>query len=80
MPDAKYIGSKIKKIRKELRLSRTEFAELLGISLSAVAMYETGERIPRDEIKYKISRLAGTSVDPIFFTEHAHEKRQQERD
>lgn len=61
------VAKSIKQIREKLNLSRSEFAELLGISVSAVAMYETGERIPRDETKYKISRLAGETVDSIFF-------------
>lgn len=63
------VAKSIKQIREKLNLSRSEFAELLGISVSAVAMYETGELIPRDETKYKISRLAGETVDSIFFKE-----------
>ena len=47
--------------------SREEVAKSLGISLSALAMYERGERSPRDEIKIKIADYYKTSVQDIFF-------------
>lgn len=52
-----------------LRGERTqlEVAKALGISQSTYAMYETGRRIPTDEIKIKISVYYGTSVQDIFF-------------
>lgn len=57
-------------ILRELRGEKTqgEIAESLGISKSAWAMYERGERIPRDEIKVRISNFFGKSVEEIFFT------------
>ena len=39
----------------------------LGISTSALSMYECGERIPRDEIKIKIANYYSKSVGEIFF-------------
>ncbi len=47
--------------------SRESVATDLNISLSALAMYETGKRIPRDEIKVKFSKYYKTSVEDIFF-------------
>lgn len=35
--------------------------------MSALAMYENGARIPRDENKEKITRYYGKTVDEIFF-------------
>ncbi|MCH4205165.1 MAG: hypothetical protein LKF53_02075 [Solobacterium sp.] len=35
-------------------------------------MYETGKRVPRDEIKMKISKYYKKSVGSIFFEESAH--------
>lgn len=46
---------------------RTEVASALGVSVSALAMYETGARIPRDETKRKIAKFYGKSVGEIFF-------------
>lgn len=47
--------------------TQLEVAKALGISQSTYAMYETGRRIPTDEIKIKISVYYGTSVQDIFF-------------
>lgn len=38
-----------------------------GISTSALAMYETGKRMPRDEIKVKLARYYNTTVEELFF-------------
>lgn len=44
-----------------------EIAEKVGISQSTYAMYETGERMPSDEIKVKLARLYNKTVQEIFF-------------
>ena len=48
--------------------SRDSVAKALNISVSALGMYENGERIPRDEIKVKLARYYKTSVEVIFFS------------
>lgn len=54
---------------KELRGKRTlkEVAKPIGVSTSAMAMYERGERIPRDEIKVAISNFYNVAITDIFF-------------
>lgn len=54
----------------ELRGNRTqeEVARANDLSLSAIGMYERGERIPRDEVKIKLAKYYGKSVQDIFFT------------
>ena len=47
--------------------SREEVAKVVGISTSALAMYETGGRVPRDEIKMALANYYGKSVSEIFF-------------
>ena len=54
--------------------SRKTVADSIGISVSALAMYEQGERIPRDNIKIKLASYYGRSVSFIFFTNNEHEK------
>ena len=46
--------------------ARAEVAANLGISVSALTMYENGARIPRDEMKIKIAAYYGKSVQEIF--------------
>lgn len=47
--------------------TQTEVAEALNISISALSMYENGQRIPRDEVKQRIAEYYNKSVDIIFF-------------
>lgn len=53
---------------RELRgnKSREEVSAELGISISAISMYENGERIPRDDLKIKIANYYDVSVQDIF--------------
>lgn len=65
--DSKAIGQKLRTLRGNLDAKTV--AKALGISTSALFMYERGERIPRDQIKKRISQYFGKSVEEIFFTE-----------
>lgn len=47
--DGKTIGHKLRALRGEMDAKTV--ADALGISTSALFMYERGERIPRDQIK-----------------------------
>ncbi|MEK4712292.1 helix-turn-helix transcriptional regulator [Sporosarcina sp. FSL K6-5500] len=68
--DKALIGKRLTDLRGEQ--AREGVAERLGISLSALQMYENGQRIPRDEIKMKIARYYNSSVEDIFFTPLPH--------
>lgn len=59
------IGKKLIALRGNK--SQVEVSGALGISPSALSMYETGERVPRDEIKIKIADYYNQSVESIFF-------------
>lgn len=61
-------------VLRELRGDKTqkEVAKALGITASAWAMYERGERTPRDEVKVKIAKFFGKSVEEIFFAKYVH--------
>ena len=58
------------KILKDLRGDRCmkEVAAAVGISISALGMYETGKRMPRDSIKMRLAAFYGKTVEEIFFT------------
>ena len=70
--DSEKIAQTLIQLRGEK--TRAEVASALGLSVSAVAMYENGERIPRDETKIKIAAYYGKSVEDIFFATQCHEK------
>lgn len=65
MVEPKEIGRRLVMLRGKRR--REDVAKALEISPSAIAMYENGERIPRDEIKVKIAQFYNKTVQEIFF-------------
>ena len=48
--------------------TQKEVAEACNISIAALAMYETGQRIPRDEVKVRLANYYHRNVQTIFFT------------
>lgn len=70
MLNAKEIGRRLVKLRGNT--SRDVVAKAVGISVSAISMYENGERIPRDEIKIKLANFYKKSVQEIFFDQKCH--------
>lgn len=47
--------------------SRETVAAAVGVSISAISMYENGERIPRDDVKIRFAKYYKKSVQEIFF-------------
>lgn len=60
-------GDKLIKLRG--KKPREQVANDVGISVSALAMYETEARMPRDEIKVRLANYFGRTVQYIFFTD-----------
>ena len=63
--DSKQIGERLRKLRGNR--SQREVADACGITDMAISLYESGERIPRDETKIALAKFYGTSVEAIFF-------------
>ncbi|WP_455500924.1 helix-turn-helix domain-containing protein [Gemmiger sp.] len=68
--DVMLMAKKLRKLRGNK--SRRVVADACGISVSALAMYEKGERVPRDEIKVRLAGYYGKSVMFIFFATAEH--------
>ena len=68
MTDSMMNASEIGKRLRELRGDKTmqAVANEIGISVSALNMYELGERIPRDEIKIRLCRYYGVDVGLFY--------------
>lgn len=64
--NAKKIGRRLIKLRGTK--SQSEVANAVGISDSALSMYECGERIPRDSVKVKLAQYYEKTVQSIFLT------------
>ncbi len=63
--NTKAIGEKLKNLRGERSIAKV--AKDIGISQSALSMYESGQRIPRDGVKIRLADYYGTTVEHIFF-------------
>lgn len=59
------IGERLRRLRGDRTLK--EVSERVGISESALSMYENGARIPRDEIKIKLANYYKKTIQSIFF-------------
>ena len=64
--DRKKIAEKLIAMRGEK--TQAEVAKSIGISKSSLAMYETGQRVPRDEIKLALANYYGATIQEIFFS------------
>lgn len=69
--DAIEIGKCLRALRGDK--SREEVATALNISQSALAMYEQGERVPRDPIKVRIANYYQKPIADIFFAHCTHQ-------
>nr|DAG17115.1 MAG TPA: Repressor protein CI [Caudoviricetes sp.] len=66
--DSKKISEKLGNLRLKKNVSQSQVAESLGITKAAVSQYESGQRIPSDEVKIKLSNYYGVSVQDLFYT------------
>lgn len=61
------MAANLKLLRKRRNETQLDVAKAVGVSGGAYGMYETGERIPRDDVKAKLSDHFGVTVQAIFF-------------
>lgn len=67
MLSAKVIGERLLSLRGEK--PQKEVADAVRVSCSAIAMYEGGHRIPRDEVKERIAAYYGKSIEELFYAQ-----------
>lgn len=63
------LKDKLKQLRREHGYTQAEFARLLGVSTSAVGMYEQGRRKPDGEALARIAAILGCSTDELLDVE-----------
>ena len=67
MPSNTRIGERLKNLRRKRGLTQKEVSKMAKISVAAVTNYEAGKRIPGDEVKIKLAKIYGSTVEDIFF-------------
>lgn len=65
------LGERIRRLRTGARMTQGDLAARLGISKSAIGMYEQGRREPPYELLLKISELFGVSADWLLAREES---------
>lgn len=59
----------IKTVRESKNLTQQYIANELGISRTSVAMWETGEAMPRADKLPELARILGCTIDELFAEE-----------
>lgn len=60
------LGDKLKKLRRDRKLTQEQLAELLGLATSAISSYEACYRRPSYEILVKYARIFHVSADYLL--------------
>lgn len=61
------IKHRLQKLRKMKKMTQQEVAVKIGVTVSALSNYEQGIRVPRDEVKKKIAKFYGVSIETLFY-------------
>ncbi len=61
------VAKRLRSLRKDKKVSAAAVAKEIGISESALLMYEAGNRIPRDNIKIKLANYYEQPIGALFF-------------
>lgn len=64
-----HLGERIRKFRKENKLTQQQLADFLGVSRESISMYERGKRTPRYDKMIKLAQLSKLSLDELFALE-----------
>ena len=56
----------IKEVRESRSMTQSDVAKALGISRTTVAMWETGDSMPRADKLPELARLFGCRIDDLF--------------
>lgn len=57
---------KLKEYRKQYKITQQKLASILGVSRSAIAMWETGDNEPDHAMLVRIAEYFGISVDELL--------------
>ena len=66
----KYIGARIKELRKLKGLKQSELAELVGIDSKHMSKLECGRCFPSFDLLSKIAKILDKSIADFFIIEH----------
>lgn len=56
-------GNKVKQLRIERKLTQKQLADLVGVAVSAISSYESGNRYPSYDVLISLARIFHVSTD-----------------
>ena len=59
-------GNRLRKLRKDRKLTQQQLAELIGVKNSVISFYEVGERIPSLDILRKLALALHVTADYLL--------------
>lgn len=57
------LSERLKNLREEQGLTQSQLAENLDIAVSSISQYESGDRVPSDDMKIKLAKFFDVSLD-----------------
>lgn len=65
--DVNQVARRLRSLRENKKMSAAAVAKEIGISESALLMYETGNRVPRDNIKIMLANYYEQPIGSLFY-------------
>ena len=78
--DQKKIGSFLKELRKEKKLTQEQLAEVLGVSNRSISRWENGVSLPDFDLVIELSRYFSVSIEEFLDGEKKAEMSDQKTD
>ena len=63
MGEFEILGTRLKLLRKRLKVNQTEFSKMIGISSATLSAYETGVKNPSLAVLKNIAETCNVSID-----------------
>lgn len=60
------IGTRIRQLRLSAGMTQRDLAQRINVGNTTLSQYESGARVPSDEVKIKIASVFGVSVDYLL--------------
>ena len=60
------IGARIRQLRLSVGMTQRDLAQRINVGNTTLSQYESGARVPSDEVKIKIASVFGVSVDYLL--------------
>lgn len=60
------LGNRIRELREQYEINQQDLARYLKVAKSTLSQYETGSRVPNDDIKKAIAKKFNVSVDYLL--------------